>query len=63
MLNNGHELFSHLKTSYVLPFTFVQRMSVMTDEQVKDVLGPIITAGQLKTPLLITFIILAFLFV
>lgn len=62
-MDKNQSLFSHLKQNYVMPFVFVKRDSIMTQDQVKNILGDLISANKVKTPLLVTFIALAVLMV
>lgn len=53
-------LFSHLEEGYVFPFVFVRRDSIMSDDEVSQILGTLITAAELRIPLLVTFLVLGF---
>jgi hypothetical protein len=61
LMNKNQSLFSHLKENYVMPFVFVKRDFIMTQEQVKNILGDLISAKKLQSPLLATFLVLALL--
>ena len=63
MMNNNQALFSHLKGNFVMPFVFVKRDSIMTQDQVKNILGDLISANKIKIPLLAAFISVAVLLV
>lgn len=47
---NNATLFSHFDEGYVIPFIFVQRDSIMTNDQVSEILGLLILAARVKTP-------------
>jgi hypothetical protein len=51
-------LFSHLDQGFIVPFVFVQRDSIMTDAQVSEILADLITAAQIRIPLLVVFVVL-----
>lgn len=53
-MTDSRGLFSDMKGDYVIPFVFVKRDSVMTDDQVQNILGDLITAGNIKVPVLLT---------
>ena len=44
-----------------MPFVFVKRDSIMTQDQVQNILGDLISTKKMKTPLLVSFIVLAVL--
>ena len=52
-------LFDHMQDDFVIPFVFVKRDSIMTDEQVQTILGDLITAGALKIPVLVVLVIIS----
>ena len=45
-------LFSDMQGDYIIPFVFVKRDSLMSEDQVSDILGDLITAGKVKIPIL-----------
>ena len=42
-----------MQDDYIMPFYFVQRDSIMTDAQVVDILGALITAAKLSMPIMV----------
>ena len=58
---NPNGLFGHMADDFILPFVFVQRDSIMTDDQVSQILGALITASKLRAPILITLCAIGFL--
>lgn len=56
-------LFAHLDHGYVVPFLFVQRDAIMTNEQVSDILGQLILLSRVRIPCLIVLVILGMVMV
>lgn len=59
--SNPNGIFNQFDTDLIMPFVFVKRDSVMTDDQVRAILGDLISAASVKIPLLCVFIILGVL--
>ena len=55
-------LFDHMQDDFIIPFVFVKRDSIMTNDQVSQILGDLITAGSFRMPILITLITLGVIF-
>ena len=62
-MHKNHSLFNHLKEDYVMPFVFVKRDSIMTKDQVHDILGSLITSQKIMIPMQVVGIVLTVLMV
>lgn len=51
--NDDAVLFSHMQNDYIMPFYFIKRDSVMSDDQVVEILGDLITAAKLCMPIMV----------
>lgn len=63
MESSPNGLFSQFKKDTIFPFVFVKRDSIMTNDQVMDILGDLVTAAKIRAPILVSLILFGLLLV